>query len=226
MSEQICEYCIFKSPAAQRLSSQELLRLSKNCTEVNFKKEEIIFKQESFSSNIAYLKHGLAKVHITGPKNEQIIRIAQAPAYLGIPTTINEKTNKYSATSIENTTVCFIDIETFRHFINHNGSFAYEIILELCQNEIYSFTKCVNRTQKQIHGRVAEALLMFLDEVYKSNEYELPLSRIEFGNFLDATRESVSRVLTEFNQDGLIEIKGRKIKILNQIMLEKVSRNG
>ena len=109
----ICEYCQLKSSAAKTLKHSELQKLGKSCVEVSFQKGDIIFKQGALSSNIIYIKEGLVKIHITGPVNEQIIKIAKAPTYLGVPTTFGEKTNQYSATAIENTTVCFIDINTF-----------------------------------------------------------------------------------------------------------------
>jgi CRP/FNR family transcriptional regulator len=221
-----CKKCKIKSAATKTLSQAELEKLENNCVEVNFKKGDIIFKQGAYSSNIIYLKNGLVKVHISYANNEQIIKIAKFPSYLGIPTTFNEKFNHYSATAIENTTVCFIDIELFKHFIFENGKFAYEIIIELCHSELNSFNRCIDRIQKNIHGRIANALLFFSDEIYKKQEFILPLSRHELGSLIDTSRESICRILSEFNNDNIIEIRGRKIKILNENLLKTISKNG
>lgn len=221
-----CITCNFKSSAAKFLSKGEIEELSNNCAHVEFKKGEKIFKESSFSSNIIYLKSGLVKVHISGPKNEQITKITKAPSFLGLPTTFSEKINRYSATALEKCTVCFINFEVFKHFIFKNGVFAYQIIIELCKNEIDSFFRCLNRTQKQINGRVADALLFFYNDIYEKKDFILPLSREEFGNYIDTTRESISRVLTEFQRDGLIIITDKKIKILKEETLKKISEKG
>ena len=221
-----CQTCKIKSSAAETLSKKELERLENNCVEVNFKKGDIIFKQGAFSSNIIYLKAGLVKQSITGPKAKQIIKITKAQSYLGIPTTFHEKINQYSATAIDNTTVCFIDNELFRNFVQENGKFAYEIIVDLCRNEVNSYIGCVNRTQKNVNGRLADALLFFYNEIFECDVFTLPLKRSELGNFIDSTRESVSRVLTEFHNEGIIKLKGKNIKILNKDLLEMISRNG
>ena len=220
-----CNDCLLKSSSVMTLTQVEIERLEKNCTKAHFRKGDIIFKQNAFSSNIIYLNTGLAKIHIDGPQNEQTIKVVKAPSYLGIPTTFNEKINHYSATALETTTVCFIDIGVFKDFIYKNGEFAYELITELCKNELNSFRRCVNRTQKHIHGRIADALLLFKN-IYENNEYILPFTRLEFGNFVDTSRESVSRILTEFKNEGIINLNGRKVEILNEKLLETISIKG
>ncbi|MBE9510897.1 MAG: Crp/Fnr family transcriptional regulator [Bacteroidetes bacterium] len=220
-----CNNCQLKSSSVRTLNPAETERLEKNCTEVHFKKNDIIFKQNAFSSNIIYLNNGLVKIHIEGPQNEQIIKVVKAPSYLGIPTTFNEKINHYSATALEQTSVCFIDIDVFKDFIYKNGQFAYELITELCKNELNSFHRCVNRTQKHIHGRIADALLFFKN-TFEHNEFILPFTRLEFGNFVDTSRESVSRILTEFKNDGIINLNGKKVEILNEKLLETISNKG
>jgi CRP-like cAMP-binding protein len=226
MIKSICENCGLKSSATKKLSSRDLENLSNNCAEVNFKKGDIIFTQNAFSSNIIYVKKGLVKIHMSGPTHEQIIRIKKAPSYLGMPTTFGDKINQYSATALENTSVCFIDLDLFKNFISKNGGFAYEIIIEICHNELNSCIKSVNRIQKQINGRIADALLFFHNDIYGSKEFRLPLSRLELGNFVDASRESVSRILTEFHNEKIIQIKGKTITILNRKLLVTISRNG
>ena len=221
-----CIDCKIKSTAVKTLNSSELKNLDNNCAEVHFKKGDIIFKQGAFSSNIIYLKTGLVKIHMSGPAKNTITKIAKAPSHLGIPTTFNEKFNHYSATALESTSVCFIDIEVFKDLIYKNGSFAYEIIVELCKSELTSYEKCVNRTQKNIPGRLANALLLFSEEIYEDEEFILPLSRVELGNFVDTSRESVCRILTEFSKDSLISMNGKRIKILNKKSLEAISLYG
>lgn len=221
-----CNNCKIKSVAAKTLTADELHNLKENCVEVNFKKGDIIIKQGAFSSNIIYIKKGLVKIHIKGPYNEQIIKITKAPSYLGIPTTFGDKINQYSATAIENTSVCFIDLKTFKYFVEKNGKFAYKILIELCQNEVSSFNRCANRAQKHIHGRIADALLFFKKDIFVNEEFTIPLSRSELGGFVDTSRESVCRILTEFHTDKIIKLHGRKIKMLDEQRLETIGKNG
>jgi CRP-like cAMP-binding protein len=221
-----CETCVFKSKAASRLNVKELQHLSENCAEVVLKKGSILMQQGALSSNIAYLRQGLAKIHIRGPYHEQIIKLIQAPAYLGLPNTFGDKINNYSVTVLEDSSVCFIDINAFKSLMASNDKFAYEIILTLCNYELESFKKCANRTQKQIRGNIADVLLDMAQRIYKTSSFNLPIGRDEIGNLIDKSRESISRILSEFEKDGIIKLSGKNIEILDIDKLVMISENG
>lgn len=223
---QACLACPFMSSAAKKLSENELSLMGDNCAQASFKKGNTIFKQGIFSSNIVYLKEGIVQLHIDGPTNEQIIKITKGPTYLGIPTTLDEKYNRYSATALTEVKACFINIDTFKKFIQENGQFAYEIILDLCKNEVNLFNKCVNRVQKHIRGRVADAILFFAHEIFENEHFILPLTRSELGNFVASTRETVSRILAELNNEKIIILKGKDIQINDLKRLEMISKAG
>ena len=221
-----CITCAFKSKSAETLDEDHLNHLSCNNAMVKFSKGNPIFTQGTFSTNVVYLRSGLAKIHITGPYHEQIVRIIKAPCYLGLPTTIGDKINQYSVTAIENIEVCFIDISAFRLLLRETEYFSYEIILELCKNELESIRRCANRTQKQTRGNIADVILELADHIYQSDSFTIPLSQAELGNYVDTSRESVSRILSEFHKDGILNISGKKIEILNKKSLLLISQNG
>jgi CRP/FNR family transcriptional regulator len=221
-----CKLCEIKSKAASKLSEEETEKLSFSCALVKFRKGDSLIKQGTFSTNVAYLRSGLAKVHVAGPYHEQIVRIVKAPGYLGLPTTFGDKINQYSVTVIEDAEVCFIDINTFRYLLKVNHDFSYEIMLELCRNELDVFYRCANRTQKQMRGKIADVLIELSERIYNSKIFTIPLTQEDLGNLVDSSRESVSRVLTEFEKDGIIRISGKKVEILNKKSLLMISSNG
>ncbi len=221
-----CEKCTKRSKAFLTLTKEETERLSSNCALVNLQKGEPLIKQGTFSTNVVYLRSGLAKIHIAGPHHEQIVRIVKAPTFLALPTTFGDKINQYSVTVIEDSEVCFIDINTFRYLLTNNPSFSYEIIIDLCKNELDNFNRCASRTQKQIRGKMADVLLEMSDVLYNSDTYNIPLNQEEIGNLIDSSRESVSRVLNEFENDGIIKISGKSVVLLNKNSLSLISANG
>lgn len=221
-----CINCIFQSPATKLLTLDELSRLNENCALTDLKAGEIIFKQGVFSTHIVYLRNGIVKLHLEGPHKDHILKIVKGPAYIGIPTTFDEKYYRYSASAVVHSGACYIDIDTFKNFIYNNGQFAYEIIVELCKDELHQFRQCVSKAQKNVRGRIADALLFFAEEIFTNDFFVLPLNRSEFGNYIDATRESVSRILTEFHNDGIIELKGKNIKLIKKELLEIIGKNG
>ncbi len=221
-----CKACVFRSRAAETLSDENVEILSCNNVTVKFKKGNSIFTQGAFSTNVVYIRSGLAKIHITGPYHEQIVRIVKAPRYLGLPTTIGDKINQYSVTAISDVEVCFIDISAFRQLLKDTEHFAFEIILDLCKDELESMRRCANRTQKQTRGNIAGVILDFADQIFKSDTFTLPVSQAEIANLVDTSRESVSRIITEFHKDGILNIKGRKVEILNKKSLLTICEKG
>ncbi len=221
-----CSVCLLKSRAVENLEEKELDILGQNCAEVVFEKGETLFKQNAFSSNIIYLQKGMVKLIIEGPQRTQILRIKKAPCYLGLPTTMGDKINHYSALALETTTACFIDIGAFKQLLRLNTDFSYEIIIELCKNELEQFHRCVNLVQNQIYGRMAVNLLYFADEIYQSDEYDLPLSRNELADLICTSRETVSRLLSDLAEEGVIEIHGKHVRITNKEMLRKIREKG
>jgi CRP-like cAMP-binding protein len=221
-----CKLCAIKSEAASKLSTEEIEKLSFSCALVKFRKGDSLIRQGTFSTNVAYLRSGLAKVHIAGPYHEQIVRIVKAPSYLGLPTTFGDKINQYSVTVIDAAEVCFIDINAFRSLLKANSDFSYEIMLELCRNELEVFYRCANRTQKQIRGKIADVLLEMSERIYSSDIFRIPLNQEDLGNLVDSSRESVSRVLTEFEKDGIIRLSGKRVEIISKKSLFLISANG
>jgi len=226
MNKHNCKVCKIKSAAARNLNTEEFDILECNSVQVAFKKGEIIIKQGSLSTNVAYLKEGLVKLHMDGPVREKILRIVKAPSYLGIPTTFGVKTNQFSATALDNAEICFIDSTLFRNFIFSNGKFAYEIIMELCTNELMDYQRSVSLAQKQIPGMVAETLLCLADKIFESDHFNLPVTRGEIGDMIGTSRESVSRALTDLSNEKIIELNGNDLSIMNKDLLVQISEKG
>ncbi len=221
-----CSTCLLKSKAAENLEDAELNILGQSCVEVVFQKGETIFKQSALSSNIIYLQSGMVKLIMAGPQRTQILRIKKAPCYLGLPTTMGDKVNHYSAVAVEPTTACFIDIVAFKQLLRLNTDFSYEITIELCKNELEQFHRCVKLVQSHVFGRMAGNLLYFANEIYRSDEYDLPLSRNELADLAYTSRETVSRLLSDLAKEQVIKIQGKHIQIINKTMLQKISEKG
>lgn len=222
-----CKICQYASCAIAELSASELDLMSENITRTQFLPGEQLFKQDTLSAHIIYIQKGLVKVHKQAPDNKDcILKIATAPAYLGLSTIFGDSINRFSATALEATTACFIDISTFKHLIYTNGRFAYEIIADVSRDELDIFNRFVSRMHKQIPGRLAGALIYFAEKVYQKDAFKLPLTRFELAEFIGASRESVTRHLSMLKDDGIIDLQKNRISILNFESLERIYQAG
>lgn len=222
-----CTVCKIKSLAVGELDNKQLELLGQNCVDLSYKPGQQIFCEGDLTSHVIYVRNGLVKLHKRGPKKiDQILRIAKSESYLGLATIFGDRTNQYSATAIDNISACIIDTGIFKELIYSNGRFAFEIIVELSKDKLYYFNRFVNTSQKQLPGRLADALIYFSDEIHGAKEFELFFKRNELAAFLNTSRESVTRVLMKFRKDQIIELKGRNIKILSYNRLVDISKYG
>ncbi|MCX6247661.1 MAG: Crp/Fnr family transcriptional regulator [Bacteroidetes bacterium] len=222
-----CSDCKDKSCAAAILTKSQLDQINFNSRESEVQKGEIILHQGSLTSHIIYLKSGLVKEFVK-PANdrEQILSIVKEHTYLGLPSLFGDRINHYSYSALEDIKVCYIDINVFNKLIKENGGFAYEILVSVSRDSLNNFHRFVNQSQKRIYGRVADAILYFARIIYETNAFNLPFTRKEFADLIGVSRESGTRALIKFKEEGIIDINGRFLKIKKMELLEQISKKG
>ncbi len=222
-----CKDCAVKSSPVFNLDQKELDILCKNSTEIFFQKGERIIKQGTFTQNIVFIKSGIVKMHMTGPiKKDEILRILKGPVFVSVADVFANKIHTYSITALTDTLTCFIDSPGYKYLIEHNGKFAHEVIKNLSVSIVGHYKYCVYKIQKQLTSILAEALLYFADDIFENDEFKLPLTRSEFGEYIGTTRETVTKIIHDFTVDKIIAVEGRKIKLLNKSILQKISKAG
>lgn len=222
-----CNDCADKSCAAAILTRNQLEEINFNSRESEVKKGEIILHQGSLTSHIIYLKSGLVKEFVK-PANdrEQILSIVKEHTYLGLSSLFGDRINHYSYSALEDIKICYIDINIFNKLIKENGGFAYEILVSVSRDSLNNFHRFVNQSQKRIYGRVADAILYFSKIIYEANEFTLPFTRKEFADLIGVSRESGTRALIKFKEEGIININGRFLEIKKMELLEQISKKG
>jgi CRP/FNR family transcriptional regulator len=110
--------------------------------------------------------------------------------------------------------------------VRTNGAFAESLLEDVSEKSLKTHARMVNLAQKRMSGRLAEALLYFSDEVFKSNEYEMILSRQELGEMTSMAKECVVRILKELEDSGVIYSDSSQIRILDKDKLIQISEKG
>lgn len=211
------------------LSAEEHDLVQKNSVEVSYKKGEMIFKQGTFATHIGMLTSGLAKIYIAGTDLDQklILKILPPVNMLGI-SFLNEENSVffYSVQAYIDSTVELIDINVIRKIISQNAAFAKRIIDIMCEHTLINYGRFFCMTNKQTYGRMADVLLCLANRIYKTNSFDLELSRKELAELAGMSVESTTRILTKFKGEGLIRMKGKKIEILDDPRLFEISQKG
>jgi CRP-like cAMP-binding protein len=221
-----CQDCSEKSCAAAVLNSLEISKINDNRTETEFRKGDVILHEGTMTSHIIYLKSGLVKEYVKSQNKEQILQIVKKYSYLGLSSLFGDRINHYSYAALEDVKVCYIDLNVFNQLIKTNGNFAYEILVSISRDSLNNFHRFMSQARKKTYGRVADAILYFAQIIYESNEFEIPFTRQEFADLIGMARESTTRVLIRFRDEGILDLDGRIIRIHKPEMLHQISRIG
>jgi CRP/FNR family transcriptional regulator len=222
-----CENCIVSWKNFKNLSKSEIKLVNENRYEATFKPGEIILKQGSPASNAVFLATGMAKVYIEGLDGKNFILGIALPSRILIGPGVHVHTrHSYSVSALTVVQACFISFDIMNQLIRQNANFAYGMIEDLSIKSYAVHNKLVSLTQKKMPGRLAEAILFFADEVYKSDVFDIILSRQELGEMSNMVKESVVRILKELESSGVIKASCSKIQILDREKLRLISERG
>jgi CRP/FNR family transcriptional regulator len=223
-----CIDCTFKSSEVSILNNNELCLLEEGCLKTSFQKGELIFKEGSPAQHITYIRDGFIKLVKKGIGGKDfILSISKKGAYLGIQN-LNQirKENYFSAIAVTKSEVCFIDTQCFAKLLKQNGAFASKVISTIINDEMNYFDRLVNNVQQQLPGRLANTLMYFKNEVYNNNTFNLNLTKAELAALIGTSRESVSRILKDFQETGIIKMERSVITILDDQKMEEIKQKG
>jgi len=214
-------------PSYNELSQEQAERITLNSFRIRHKKGEQIFRQDQPVSHVMLICSGLVKLYKeVDPRKNIILKIVGPGSYIGIISAFYGNRYQHSASALEDTETLYVNLTDIKEVIGANGKYALHFLKHLSSEGILLIDKMINLSKKQIPGRIAEILLFFSKEVYHGNDFTLPLSRQELADLVSSTKESISRTLTEFKNDRLIDIADRKVILKSIDLLEVLSRMG
>jgi len=205
------------------LTEEQLALLEKKQVTVQYNKGEIIAKHGSFASHVVFLCEGLVKVYMEHGNQTLILKIISPGNLIGLSSlSEGENTFQYSAAAYQKSVAKLIDITTFKHLIRENGHFASKVISILGENSNQINNRFFCLTNRQSYGRLADLLLCLAGRVFKSDRFELDLTRKELAELAGMSTENVIRILKKFQDDGLIELKGKNIDLKDMEALQRI----
>lgn len=207
------------------LNENDLQELSKHKSCSSAKKGQIVFSENGLPMGLYCIHKGKIKLSTTGPDGkEQILRLAKDGDILGYRALLSNDRYHCTATALEDCDFCFIEKDYFLNLVVSNPKLCIGIFKKIAEDLKSAEDHIVSLSQKNVRERMAEALLFFKATYgFESDGQTLNIqfSREEIADFVGTSTESAIRLLSEFNHDKIIELKGKKIRIVN---LDKLVR--
>jgi CRP/FNR family transcriptional regulator, polysaccharide utilization system transcription regulator len=221
-----CKDCNCRTNVFRQLHDPEFELINSSRYEVSFKTGEIMFKQGTPSPHFLCLTTGLAKIYIEGYGKNLILGLVKPVEYIFGPGIYVDSRHHFSAAAVEDSTACLVDVNAYKQIIRENPDFAEEFIKRVSLQAIFNFDQFISLTQKQMHGRIADALFYLSEKIYCQNPFKMTISRQDLADISGMSKESAIRILKEFKEEGILSVEGSSFHIVNPAQLKKISETG
>lgn len=212
------------------LNQNEKRLIVENFNIQTFKKNQFIYAEGDEPEFLWCMLKGKVKKFKEGVGGRvQILRLIRPVQYFGYRAYFANEPYVSNAAAFEPSTLGALPLPLVREMIDNNRELAWFFIRELSRNLGGSDTRIVNLTQKHIRGRLAEALMVLRDNYgYEDDETTLKIymAREDLANLSNMTTANAIRTLSTFVNEKLIAVDGRRIRIINESQLRKISKFG
>lgn len=222
-----CDQCIVRELSSLKaLDKDELIKIANCKTSYTIKKGEPIFEEGEKLNGVFCVKEGVCKMtKLSSNGKDQIIKFVKPGELLGQRSMISEEKANLSAIALDDMEVCFIPRTEIMDRFNHNNKFSMELMKTVCGDLKDADDHLVSITQKNVSQRLAETII-YLENTFETDDegfIKTQLSRDDIAGMIGTATESCIRLLSDFKKKGLIELNGKRIKILNTNGLQRLS---
>jgi CRP/FNR family transcriptional regulator, cyclic AMP receptor protein len=212
-------FCNLPAPAIQTLATIT--------SPAAYPKGATLFVEGQSPRGVFILCSGRVKLSTSSADGRTLIlRIAEVGEVLGMPATVTGKPYELTAEVLEPTQANFIHRQDFLNFLRDHGEAALRVAQQL--GEIYHSAIGEMRSIGLSHS-VSEKLARFLLDLSPHADggkgevrVTLTLTHEEIAQMIGASRETVTRLFTDFKKKQLLQVKGSTLIIRNRAALESL----
>lgn len=210
------------------LSKDEISKLEEIKTCHTYKKGESIFNAGSYPRGLYCVNSGKLKITQSGSDGkEQIVHLIHDGNVMGHRAIFGDDAFSCNAIAMEDSHVCFIPKAPFYHMAENSSKLAMKIAHLLSAELKEAEERITHTAQRPVIDRIAHSLLTLKKNYGLEADQEtinVKVKREELANLAGTTRETASRILFDLRDKKVIELVGKKIKILDFSMLKDLAK--
>ena len=208
-------------------TSEELEFINANKSTQYYQKGQVIYQEGNQALGLYWVHQGRIKLTKAGGDNkEQIVHLLREGDVLGYRALLAGTRYTSSAVALENSVICFLPRPDFLRLVQTNTQFATALMQLLAQALGIAEERMLHLAYKPVRERLAGALLTVMN-TYRREGEELPfriaLGREDLAALVGTAKETVSRLLSELKEMGIITTRGSQITILKPTRLVEIS---
>ena len=214
-----CKDCLSRECSLfQALSPEEISQITDNRGWNLYTRDQHIFFQGTRPSGLFCIHKGKIKIYkLDTMGHEQIVRLATDGDILGYRALISGENYASFAAPLEDSLICFIPRSIFLELLTTNKDLSMRMMMRLSMELKTAEQRLAEMAQKPVRERIAEALLILKERFGLQTDgktLNVRMKREDFAHLVGTSTETAIRFLREFKNEGLIEINGRDVQIL------------
>jgi CRP-like cAMP-binding protein/CheY-like chemotaxis protein len=203
---------------------EELNKLSTDRKFKTYKKKDTIYMEGGMANGIYFISKGKVKTHKSNSEGkEYIVDLYKEGDFFGYSAIFDDTPYSESATVLEDAEVCMIPKHDFLSLLYNNREVSGKFIKMMANNIKDKEEKLLNLAYNSVRRRVADALVLLYDRYHKDSKdpFIINITREDLSNLVGTATESLIRTLSDFREEGLIDLKGSNITVISP---EKISK--
>lgn len=193
-----------------------------NKTIKKYSNKDIIFRDGDSALFIYYLDKGKLKItKMNTEGKEAVIDLCSPGDFFGYWSVLKDIPHSNSAECLEDSEVWQIPAQDFKTLITQNSEVSEKFLKLMTNNLLIKEHKILDLAYESVRKRIATALLDLQDKYSSDEPFKMKVSRETIASMAGTSIETAIRMLSEFKSDGLIEIHGSEIAILQADKLRK-----
>lgn len=205
----------------QHLRENDIDKILDNSRLLLYRKDETIVKQGQLLNDVPIIVSGLVKIYNEGFQKNRLVGLNKHGEIPGISYVFYDGEIDVTVRATRDCEVLFVDKNIFIQIVRNNANLATNLFEHFSFITRYLIYVLSSQTQKQIRGKLAEALI-YLDNIEENNKYIARLSRQDMAELAGMSLSNVSRLIGDFKKDGIIQLHGKEIEILDYKKLKEI----
>ncbi|HKG93561.1 MAG TPA: Crp/Fnr family transcriptional regulator [Gemmatimonadaceae bacterium] len=208
-------------PLLSQIEREELERLAELTREKQYPKGSVILFEDDPGDSLYIVRQGRVKVVLIGEDGREVILgVLGVGEHFGELSLIDEQPRSAHVIAMEDSVLLVLRRDDFRRRVDAQPRIAWALLVELSRRLRRADDKIGGLVLLDVPGRIARLLLDFAQEA-GSDTIDKPLTHQTIAQMIGASRETVSRAMREFQDQGLIRVERRQISVGDRVALEK-----
>ena len=203
----------------------DLKKLTETADSEHFKKKATIYNEGNYPKGLYFINSGKVKTYRTNEQGKEIITgLYKEGDFFGYLALVEESRYTDSAAALEDTEVSIIGKEDFFALLYRNAEVSRKFIKMLSDNLQDKEEQLLKLAYNSVRKRIAEALVTLYKRYKEDSEplFTMKIPREDLASIAGTATETTIRTLSDFKDEGLIDLKGSLITVLQYEKLAKM----